>query len=103
MRAVFSIFFTDAGLNAEEIRIGTVDAFPQGNTDLGYGDFAGVADGKKVLAFGIVIATLPFVNAFKIAENTATHKNMGLLCRIILDLIEVFVNPVDTVSAVYHA
>lgn len=36
--AVFSVIASNAGINTVEVGIGTVDAFPHGNTYLGHGD-----------------------------------------------------------------
>ena len=50
MGTVFAAVAPDAGIDAEKVGIGAIEAFSKRNTDLWNRDFAGIADSKNVLA-----------------------------------------------------
>jgi hypothetical protein len=102
MGAVFSMVSADATIYAEEVRIRTVDALSKRDTYLGHREMAGVTDGEKVLAQKIVRATFERRVIFYVAINPAAHEDVRMSVLIRFDLLERFVHPVDTVSAVNH-
>jgi hypothetical protein len=102
MRAIFAVFTPYAGLNTEQIGIQAIGAFPHRNTDLWNRQTAGAANSKKILAGNIMLAVLYLFLFDIIAENSATHENMGMITAIRFDLIEVFIYPVYAILAVNH-
>jgi hypothetical protein len=56
--AVFATVATLTGVDAKQVGISTIEAFPQRNTDFGYCNIARVADGKKVFALVVMLAAL---------------------------------------------
>lgn len=56
--AVFATVTALTGVDAKQVGISTIEAFPQRNTDFGYCNIACVADGKKVFAFVVMLAAL---------------------------------------------
>jgi len=56
--AVFTTVTALTGVDAEQVGISTIEAFPQRNTDFGYRNIARVADGKKVFALVVMLAVL---------------------------------------------
>ena len=83
---VLAIFVALAGFNTEQIRIGAVRAFAQGNADFRNGDVAGCADSEKIFALPIVFAARQILVVFNEAENPTAHKNMGMSAMIRFDL-----------------
>jgi hypothetical protein len=102
MSAVLSVFLAHARVNAEQVGIGAVGAFPQGNTRLWNGQPAGAADGEEVFASHIVLAVLAAAVIFNRAENPASHENVRMLAPIRLNLIEAFINPIYAIFAMNH-
>jgi hypothetical protein len=100
--AIFPAFAANAGIDAEQVGIRTVDAFRQRDTDLGNGDFTGTANREEVPAGYVVPAFGEILVVFDEAENPASHENVRVLAVIGLDLFQAFIRPVDAVFTVYH-
>jgi len=58
VRAVLPHFAAEALVDAEQVSVGAIDAFSQGDADFGHGDVASVADGEEVFALAVMRATL---------------------------------------------
>lgn len=102
MSAVFTTVAPHAGVNAEQIRVRTIDAFTQGNTDFGDGRLTCIANGKKVAAPAVIFTGLSLIISVEVSEDAASHENMGLIPGVCLYLLQAFIDPVYTVFAVNH-
>jgi hypothetical protein len=102
MRTILAILVAYAGINAEQVCIRTVNALPQGDAKLWYGQMTGVADGKEVFARHIVFAALDLFRFFKIAKNATTHENVGCRIAIRFYFIKALIYPLNAILAVDH-
>jgi hypothetical protein len=102
VRTELATFVALAGFDTEQIRIGAVRAFAQRYADFGNGDMAGSADSEKILTLPIVFAARQILVVFKKAENSTTHKNMGMGAMIRLDLFQAFIDPIDAIPTINH-
>jgi hypothetical protein len=100
--AIFPAFAANAGIDAEQVGVRTVDAFRERDADLGNGDFTGTANREEVPAGYVMLAFWEVLVVFNEAENPASHENVRMLAVIGLDLFQAFIRPVDAVFAVYH-
>jgi hypothetical protein len=102
MSAVLTILVPNARFDAEQVRVGAVDAFSQGHADFGNDDLAGITDSKEVLALNVSGATLDIAGLFAGAEDPAAHKDMRMGVMIGFNVMKTFIHPVDAVFAVDH-
>ena len=102
MSAILSIIFSDAGIEAKKVGVGTIDALSKRDADFRNCYMAGVAYCEKVRTTLIMPAILYGILFFDVAENPAAHKNMGVRPMIRLDLFEAFVLPMDAILTVNH-
>jgi len=63
---------------------------------------AGAANREEVLAHFVKFAAFQFFAVLAEPEYPAAHKDMGMLIMVGLDLIEAFIHPVNTISAIDH-
>ena len=101
MGAVLPIVAADAVVDAEQVRVGAVDALSQRHTNLGDDDVAGTADCKQVLTYNISRAALE-IGFLTQAEDPAAHEDMRMGIVIGFNVLQTFVHPVDTVFATNH-
>ena len=100
MRAILAIVFAFAMVDAKQIRIRAVAALAQRNTNLGNGNLARTTDCEHVLAGGILRAMIQRLIIVAVAENPATHENVAMSAGVHFNLLKVFIDPVDAISAV---
>ena len=102
MSAIFTAVSPHAGIDAEKIGIGAIDALPQRHANFWHRDVAGTADREKILAEDVVFTVLQMIVVFEEAENPAAHEDVRSSTVIRLDLFEAFIHPVDAVLTVNH-
>jgi hypothetical protein len=102
MSAVFPVLSTRALLYAEQIRIGTVNAFSERDATLRNREVASAANGEQILADDVMLTFLQMRVVLDKAKDPAAHENVGMSIVICLDLIETFIQPVYAVSTVDH-
>ena len=101
MGAILSALTADARFDAEQIRVGAVDAFSHRYTNLRDYDFTGTADCEQVLARGVLGAVLTFGFLLR-AVDAAAHEHMRMGAMIGFNLLQTFIHPVDTVFTIDH-
>jgi hypothetical protein len=102
MGAVFPAVFSDAVIDAEQVRISAVYALAQRNTNLRNREVARAANGEKVLTGDVVFAFPQIGIVLDKTKDPASHEYMGMSIMICLDLLKALIHPIDAVSAVDH-
>jgi hypothetical protein len=101
MGAVPAVLTSNARFDTEQIRIGAVDAFAEGNADLWDDNLAGTADCKQILARN-VLGTALQICLLAGAKDTAAHEYMRMSAVIGFNVLKTLVHPVDAISAINH-
>ena len=102
MRAVLPLVTANAVVDAKQIGVGAIDTFTQGHADLGHRNVARLAYGIEVLALDVPRAGWEGRVVFTEAVYAASHENVLGMSLVRLDLLQVFVDPVDAIAAVDH-
>ncbi len=102
MGAELPAIASQAVVDAEEIRVGTVDALSERDTDFRNGETAGHADGEQVLALNVALAARQVGVVLDISEDAAPGEQMRVIAVIGFDLREAFIDPMNAVSTVDH-
>jgi hypothetical protein len=102
MSAVLAILTTEARFDTEQVRVGAVNAFSQGHTNLWDDYVAGAADCKQILARNVSGAALEVAGLLAETEDPATHEDMRMGVVIGFNVLKTLIHPVDAVFAVDH-
>ena len=102
MGAELPVVAPDAVIDAEEICVGTVDALAQRDAYLGYGRMTGIAKREEIPAFDVMRAGFERGVVLDMTVDPAAHEDMLVCVNVSLDLLQAFVDPVNTVATVNH-